>query len=333
VQLLTQGSQVISIDDDVCGPVVAVGTDAWTSAASAYEGVRSRRWADREGDPADRGALLTAHLDWLGSRVDGGRVVLTMSGLLGDCGADAPVFELMQQGRGAPRRRQVQRGCRQATLTPVDHLMSYAYGCINDELLPPFMPMGRNQDGAFAAAVAATLPGATLCHLPFYVQHIPATRRDDTTYADPASLVGRWRTNDAVGLFVQRTHFGVPASLEDLGNRLIEWGGRLERRGASELVDLHVLWLAQRAMLLETWASRAGFMARRRIGRQLAAVRKRCFDADALPVEWSGLGLSAFGSYIRRCGEMVNSWRAVREAVEGQGIGHEQWLQPGEGQR
>jgi hypothetical protein len=49
--------------------------------------------------------------------------------------------------------------------------MTYCAGLANDELLPPFMPRGRNQDGVFGAMLAFADAMSMSAHLPHGVLH------------------------------------------------------------------------------------------------------------------------------------------------------------------
>ncbi|ODS52292.1 MAG: hypothetical protein ABS36_16980 [Acidobacteria bacterium SCN 69-37] len=49
--------------------------------------------------------------------------------------------------------------------------VAYCMGVDNTALVPPFMPMGRNEDGVWGATLALIAPGALFAHLPWGVWH------------------------------------------------------------------------------------------------------------------------------------------------------------------
>jgi hypothetical protein len=96
-------------------------------------------------------------------RLDSGRIVATMSGLAGDSGAACAYYFLLSPGaldkisknesvfRTAFRTREVLWVVRSHTLTHCWLCQGACLGLANDELLPPFCPVGRNEDGVFGA--------------------------------------------------------------------------------------------------------------------------------------------------------------------------------------
>jgi hypothetical protein len=337
IALLTLGRRVLSIDDDVCGPVLQRPPKpaTWTPGNECVELSALSRSPDASWEP---GNLIDSHFGWLGRSVGafGAETVLTMSGLRGDCGADAPWHELRRSGcAGAKGRltRQVIKGASRPTVTAIDGLMSYAFGFLNEGSLPPFMPMGRNQDGAFGAVLRAWQPQALMCHLPVYVVHAAGRRRSQRAYRDVAAAVlARWRTNDVIALLAGTVRAGSPTSHQDVATLLDDVAAELQRGTCATLQDLRIRYLAMRMQLAEPWIQARGWRTRRRFA---AAVQRHtaAAAADVLPLEWSHGGTEALGRYLHSCALLLARWPAVIAAVRRISAAQSPWtvLTPAEG--
>lgn len=117
----------------------------------------------------------------------GGRVRLTSLGLVGDSGMGSPAYYVLL---GEPTRsrlfadypafrrtRAVLRQVDRPTVSAGTFLMGPSVGLDAREVLPPFLPYGRNQDGAYAVALRTLAPDGYLGHLPAAVEHAPADER------------------------------------------------------------------------------------------------------------------------------------------------------------
>jgi hypothetical protein len=112
------------------------------------------------------------------------RVRVSMTGVAGDSGVYCPYGLLFCEG---PTRAELLRGSdvlflalrsrevRRATLRPVvthdPHCMCGCAGLANDELLPPFLPIGCNEDGVFGALLAFADHDALFGHVPWGIVH------------------------------------------------------------------------------------------------------------------------------------------------------------------
>ncbi len=118
-----------------------------------------------------------------------GTVCLTSPGIVGDCGSEVADWNLLLRGpsherlvRTSDRYRQFMSGSpalRVAIATNVTAAggwMGYCMGIDNRRLTPPFMPVGRNQDGLFFAAVLKCSSSALAAHLPAAITHLRASR-------------------------------------------------------------------------------------------------------------------------------------------------------------
>jgi hypothetical protein len=211
-----------------------------------------------------------------------GRVAVTAAGVVGDSGMASAVYLLTLEGASRERLlaservyrstlagHQLMRAAPQATLCDGAFCMALNLGLDNRRLLPPFMPVGRNQDGIFAAILRSCFPGALQGFLPWMVQHQPPQRRrpGSVTLGQSAARVSSGQVIQAlVGSFVPGPDWrDARANLRALGKTLKELG-RAARADFEEVVRLH-LWnqmsgLASRlAAQLNKYGRQPGFWA------------------------------------------------------------------------
>jgi hypothetical protein len=117
----------------------------------------------------------------LGTR---GRIIGTMSGVAGDCGAYSTIHlltsnqEVRQRLCGheevfdtAFNSREVLSVADRYTVTHYSFCHSTTLGLANYDILPPFFPIGANEDGVFGSLISLTAPGAFWGHVPVAVLH------------------------------------------------------------------------------------------------------------------------------------------------------------------
>jgi hypothetical protein len=110
--------------------------------------------------------------------------MMTFAGLAGDSGMAYPDRLLFATGRlrrdlsadeasytRAMRYREGRRIADGPILTHDAGCMAYCMGLVNSRDLPPFSPVGRNQDGLFGAMVGVAMPDAICGHLPVGIRH------------------------------------------------------------------------------------------------------------------------------------------------------------------
>jgi hypothetical protein len=113
-------------------------------------------------------------------------VLVTMLGAEGDAGMGSSLHLLTLDGdsrarllaseaayRHAVARRRVLRGVTRPTVGDGGFCMAMHLGLDGRGLLPPFLPVQRNQDGVFAALVRCCLGGGLFGYLPRAVVHRP----------------------------------------------------------------------------------------------------------------------------------------------------------------
>lgn len=133
--------------------------------------------------------LICPHLHKVITTDCSARVLITVPGVVGDSGAYSFLPWLTIRGRSLSRlvqdeeamnaalaSRQLLSVSQQTTVTHNEFCQSMAIGLANDSDLPPFLPIGRNQDGAFGTLIQLSSPGA-IAHLPIAVSHLPCVPR------------------------------------------------------------------------------------------------------------------------------------------------------------
>ncbi len=120
----------------------------------------------------------------------GGIVRATGTGVIGDLGSDSPKYLLSTVGderevflgdestyRSAKRSREVFRCSNVPTVTEGTFLGGFFLGIDQRIILPPFVPVGRNEDILFAALTRVLYPSTYYGHAPIAYDHSPDPRR------------------------------------------------------------------------------------------------------------------------------------------------------------
>lgn len=130
------------------------------------------------------------------SQLDEGRVLATFNGIVGDSGMNSPrgYFFLDDDSRArylgtedayrsANVSREVLRTVTRPTIADNGWSVTTALCFDNRELLPPFMPVQRNEDGIFGLTLRSCFKDGFFGHLPWAVLHAPAESRSYTSEA------------------------------------------------------------------------------------------------------------------------------------------------------
>lgn len=118
---------------------------------------------------------------------DRGRILVTSNGCVGDSGMSSTAGLCRHRGRGTRQRltasesvyrialqnRIVIAQSSTATICHGPPFSTMFAGLDNHYLLPPFLPICRNQDGVFAYCVQRCLPDAYFAYLPWSLAHQP----------------------------------------------------------------------------------------------------------------------------------------------------------------
>jgi hypothetical protein len=119
------------------------------------------------------------------------RVLVTLNGLIGDCGwaSPSPYLFLKDESldelvhteetfRAACLNRNLLRSVDRLTIADrADNMMTLFTGLDNRSLLPPFVPVGRGQDAVFGATLGESITEGCVCYLPWALLHLPLESR------------------------------------------------------------------------------------------------------------------------------------------------------------
>jgi acyl carrier protein len=121
----------------------------------------------------------------------GGKIRLTLNGLIGDCGWGSP-FPYLLLGDNSFHRLTCSESIYHKTLTcrellrvtvntvitdQTKNLMSTFFGYDNRGILPPFVPIGRGADYIFALTLTKCYEDNFFAHLPYALLHSPTEKR------------------------------------------------------------------------------------------------------------------------------------------------------------
>jgi acyl carrier protein len=119
------------------------------------------------------------------------RILVTLNGLIGDCGWGTPsryffigdssfarLTESEESYRSGSTSREMLRVAPSFIISSnADNLMSTAFGADGRVLLPPFFPVGRGSDALFGQLLKHIIPSAVFGHLPWAILHQPLESR------------------------------------------------------------------------------------------------------------------------------------------------------------
>lgn len=157
-------------------------------------------------------------------------------GLTGDsaCPTNAPLAlaahpQLLDSEEGYAMgiaTRGFRRASESITFTRTPFLMLPCAGMDARKLLPPFVPVDRNQDGLFAMMYASLYPRDLIAHLPISIQHVPSPPRESNTWNPRQELASTSFTQvlkHCIGLLPASLLCSTPQA------RLMECGQQLQR--------------------------------------------------------------------------------------------------------
>lgn len=317
---------------DAIGALAFAGDDAFAAHESLLGRSLARCIAEagggRDVDYSGMDARTTAVL-----LAGGGAVRVTSLGTAGDVGARDASFALTRRGAGRDRllaspasyrtactSRQVIRCARQPTITGALGLRGMALGLDNRQLLPPFPPAGKNEDGVFGALVGRF---AHLAALPWVVPHDPPDGRRFSS-ADLAPAPPRLCDVILAALATAppATAPGPEAALAAAGRQLAALGALPPDELADRLAGLTRAIIGLRAgnlrRLLQLHGEQPAYWAAD-VRRYLAACA-RLLEAAHLPVPADagpdpGLRLQRTGRYLRDYGLLLIAWPEIATAA------------------
>jgi hypothetical protein len=263
-----------------------------------------------------------------------GRVAVTILGIYGDSGMFAGAGFLTHwldggqpRGDDAAYRRAVtsRELVRVAPCTVIRRsppLMSTSLAIDHRELLPPFMPMLRDEDGVFGAMLAACCERAYVAHLPRAILHAAAPGRSyDPDRITSAKLR---RFSNAVIELVRATGFGPGSS--SVRDRLATVGHHLRQLAACSDADamatiraLHVRAAIRRISRVETaLRSQEAPTAWRADARAYVDTLRDALASDSFyePCDVDGPDrVSRMRRLLGQLGELLEAWPALVEAA------------------
>jgi hypothetical protein len=169
----------------------------------------------------------------------GGVITLTATGHWGDCGMESPHLllelndssrELLMRSRKhyakAKESRETFRRVPGYTVSKSALFAGMNIGIDGRRLLPPFLPVGRNEDGMFAMALHLCVDDAFVGHLPLAIQHSPPGQRfyDPGPMPNAAPRFAEVISTIASGFRPPVARSGVSERLFDLGKLFVDVG-------------------------------------------------------------------------------------------------------------
>ena len=167
------------------------------------------------------------------SLADGsGSVAVTMSGVVGDSGSYAATWLLSSHGatrrrflgdevtfRCALQSREVLGVVRSLSVTHSAFCMGTSLAMANRDTLPPFFPIGRNEDGVFGILLKSVSRNAFVGHIPIAIAHDPAEAR----HYQPFPM---FRVSDLIICLIYAFSINTPSGLREalgyLGNEFLQ---------------------------------------------------------------------------------------------------------------
>ncbi len=161
------------------------------------------------------------------------------TGHWGDAGMDSPYLLLelsgksrdflmrsKEQYRQARMSREIFRSVSRYTLCDNAIFMTINAGIDNRSLLPPFLPVGRNEDGIFAMTLHVCAENALIGHVPLAVLHSPMESRG---YEPGDGPIAAPRLAEIVSAIMNTFnpspgHESLSEKLSDLGNLFVDFG-------------------------------------------------------------------------------------------------------------
>jgi hypothetical protein len=231
--------------------------------------------------------------------------------------------------RHALGSRQIVRAAPRATIHDGSFCMAMSLGLDNRALLPPFMPVQRNGDGLFAVVLRRCFHDGFSGFLPWVVEHVPPTPRENDLGALLASF-GAVECNDLLCQLVAMSR--VEADRDDPRVGLRALGVALERWGTLPLADFEEITrvqvlrarsldLARQEEALRVYGRSPAYWARD-VERAMAVIRAALPRAALAHPDDLGQafgdpgGREVFQRLVRRYGELLQVWPEVIEAAK-----------------
>lgn len=258
------------------------------------------------------------------------RIRVTMMGLAGDSGRFCPygvVFgpTTARETVGfnistALSSRHVRNIANNLTISHETPCMAYCVGIDAVDIIPPFRPSGRNEDGLWGVTLQV-VSGALFAHLPSGVLHLPNRAGSYNTAAPSAAAL---RTADLIIMLTRRLAAALPGTSTE--GRMREVGRRLADIGKWPPKDLGLLITEMRMASLAAFLDQMRRTATngrrtdewrsaldRYVDEVAAASRTDTFAIPLEAVQQQGIerSLIALGRSIEEYGDLLAWWPEI----------------------
>ena len=276
--------------------------------------------------------ICQSHLQYLGQNGSepGRTILLTNPGTYGDSGFSRSHGIMFDEGNAwkktiATGYEQLRYSRLMIRMADTDtegqdiHLLGMQTGFDGTVLLPPFFPVGRNEDSLFALMTRICHPSSETAWPGWALEHRPEPSR----IVSREELIG-FRPHLSELIMAQLIQNLPPADLVNPADRLRSLGDHLQFIGALSITDmteaLHSSWAdqavyhAQKAEYLLKTERRRPEAWQNDMAEHLECVNRLLGDPDVLFSE-KGCGLSGkeAGSHIRRYGALLECWPEMYE--------------------
>jgi hypothetical protein len=286
--------------------------------------------------------LLGSDVAGLGAPTDtGGKVAMTLHGLVGDSGMASPRYYFSLTGssrdrlvaspqayRSAFESREILRCASRPTITTGPFCMTTFLGLDNRQLLPPFFPAQRNSDGIFGITLRKCVDGSHVAFLPWILLHAPEPPRtfspddlwaDSTAVRMPDIVIDSMLAHESPG-----GRMATPARLADLGKHL-QWLGSMslqeyEARLRTVQHFRNFAFITVLESQLQTYGASPDFWADD-MRRMIALMSKASTAEDYLVPrdlrenDDAGAARQLGQELVRKFGELLEAWPALVAAA------------------
>jgi hypothetical protein len=202
-----------------------------------------------------------------GALSESGKVLVTINGLVGDSGIGWPTRLLWLEGksreqftrsesayRNACKSRSVLRAVRFPTISNSPFCMTTFIGLDNRALLPPFVPVLKNEDGLFGSTVRKCFDNSYYGYIPWVLHHTPVEPRSYS--ANEIWKYSGWRMSHFIRNLVTTSElnndlFTTEDRTRAFGDQLVNLGS-MQLPEFMEVMRLHFCQgVSQRIVLLE----------------------------------------------------------------------------------
>jgi hypothetical protein len=279
-------------------------------------------------NPADLVGTIENNIDSSGQelsllREGGGRVLVSLNGVVGDCGWGSPSrylfvddlsFERLTPSARAYAEAISSRIMLRVVASPlisedVEDLMSTAFAADNRPILPPFVPVGRGEDVVFGRLLKKVHPRGWFGHVPHAILHTPPEGRRFW----PGEVLRSASATDIKGMFCDLLSCPSLHKMTSGEDAIRKTGQTLMDFGSQSPKDFH-------ALLVDcgrrTVAEQVAFLQRRmtRLGRQPTAW-SHDVDAYIRALEKRDWRLAAVPAELQYCREIDQAVELARKMV------------------